>query len=274
MNAKVHIDAKRINQDNTPFFKNLEQKITTLLNQTHWTQDVFREEEKIESSWTFTLSNSDLDAGRFSGYLQINTQRPVFRTTYQSPLLLLNDENLSFNYWEDDFLEYREGFRNDNLVSLLSFYTYIILGFDYDSFGPASGEWAYQKAQEIFLTSQYLGARGWEQKGLRYSYIDQYAVAGYLDFRKTLYLYHRLGMDYITQDREKTRDHVLLALEQLKKITQDFSYLSLIYNFVQNKEQEIIQLFDTASREKKDAIYRVIQVLDFKRLKRYDQLLK
>ena len=93
MNAKVRIDAKRINQDNSSFFRDLEQKITTLLNQTHWTQDVFREEEKIESSWIFTLTNSDLEAGRFSGYLQINTQRPVFRTAYQSPLLLLKSSS-------------------------------------------------------------------------------------------------------------------------------------------------------------------------------------
>ena len=78
----------------------------------------------------------------------------------------------------------------------------------------------------------------------------------------------------MTQDREKALEQVLIALENLKKITQDFSYLPLIYTFVQNKEQEIIQLFDNASREKKDAVYRIIQVLDFKRLKRYDQLLK
>ena len=274
MRAVVKIDAQRVNQDNSIFFKQLQEKIANLINQTNWSPDDFAPVERIESTWLFTLTRYDPEAGLISGTLQINTQRPIFRTTYSSALGLLVDDQVYFNYWEEDFLEYQDGMRNTNLVSLLAFYCYVILGFDYDSFASLSGTWAYQKAQEIFLTSQYVGVRGWENRSLRYGYVDQFDVGAYRDFRQILYDYHRLGLDRITQEPHQTRQTIIEALENLKKITQEFNYFKLIYNFTQNKEQEIVQLFENSSRQEKDLVYQLMKILDFKRLKNYEVLLK
>ena len=142
-------------------FKELEQAIYDFMNTTKWTNDIFEIEERINCNILITIT--DIPATTtYSGKIQIQSTRPVFNTSYNSTVFNHVDGDFSINYLRNSAILPMSNYQyRDNLSAILSFYAYMILGYDYDSFSPKGGDQHFKAAQQIANNAKNSGDQGW-----------------------------------------------------------------------------------------------------------------
>ncbi len=138
LNAQVIVNSDLVNQTNQQIFKTLERSLNEFINTQVWTNEEFLSQEKIRCSFVINLSGYSND--QFEATLQVQSQRPVFDTNYDSPILNFLDRDIVFSYQEFQPLYFNESSFESNLVSLVSFYVYVILGLDADTFSLNGGD--------------------------------------------------------------------------------------------------------------------------------------
>ena len=155
LQARVSVIAARVNSTvDRKIFTTLQNQITTLLNSRKWTNDVFRETEKIECSFILNIENVP-EPNVYKATLTVQAARPVYNSTYQAALVNYIDPEVTFRYVEFQPVEFNENRVQGtdasiaNLTAVFAYYAYTILGLDYDSFSPKGGEQYYRKAQQI-----------------------------------------------------------------------------------------------------------------------------
>lgn len=161
LNATVEINHEQIPGSNKQVFTTLQNAINEYLNQTKFTNYEYKSQERITCNFTITVSEYFND--NFKGNIQIQSSRPVFNSTYETPVFNFRDDNFSFNYKEFEPLRYNENIFESNLVSMLNFYAYMILGMDADSFGLNQGEPHFENAMNVAVVAQQGGYSGWNQ---------------------------------------------------------------------------------------------------------------
>ena len=80
------------------------------------------------ADWLTRYNQDKFNSDVFAGTIQIGSSRPVFNSTYQSPIYNFNDREFNFRYLEFQALNYSPSQFESNLVSVLAFHVYIILG--------------------------------------------------------------------------------------------------------------------------------------------------
>ena len=148
LNCLVIVNADQIQNTNSQIYTTLQSAITEYMNNTKWTNQNFKPQEKIECAITLLLSEQPSN-NSFKGSIQIQASRPVYNSTYKTPTLNFNDNNLSFNYSEFESLIYNENSFESNLVSILTFYAYTILGVDADTYAINGGDIYHKKAENV-----------------------------------------------------------------------------------------------------------------------------
>ncbi|MBK7389772.1 MAG: DUF4835 family protein [Bacteroidetes bacterium] len=138
LNCTVTVLTPQIQSSDKKIYTTLQTAIYEFMNNTRWTGDEFLNQERIECTMQITI-NERVSNDEFKGTIQISARRPVYKTSYYSPLLNYNDENFQFRYIEFQTIEFNQTATNPNLASILAFYAYIIIGMDYDSFSPMGG---------------------------------------------------------------------------------------------------------------------------------------
>ena len=244
LNATVDINHDQIPGSNRQVFYTLENAILEYLNQTKWTNYAYKPQERINCNFTFTISEYTND--NFKGNLQIQVSRPVYNSTYETPIFNFRDDNLSFNYKEFEPLIYNENKFESNLVSLLNFYAYIILGIDADSFGLNAGTSYFQQAMNIAVLAQQGGYMGWNQndgRQTRFILIDNMLSPTYRKVRISNYEYHRLGMDRMSENARGVKEVIAKSINGLRSVFDSRPNAYLIRVFMDSKSDEIVQLF-------------------------------
>ena len=219
LNAQVIINADLVNQTNQQIFKTLERSLNEFINTRSWTSVEFLPQEKITCSFVINLTS--YNASKFEGTLQVQSQRPIFDSNFDSPILNFLDKDISFNYEEFQPLFYNPSAFESNIVALISFYIYTILGLDADTFKFKGGSSYFEQAQKIVNLSQLSGQKGWKQNESvrnRFWLIDTMRSNTFKEYRETMYAYHRKGMDVMTQSPEKGKKEMMLALSGLEKL--------------------------------------------------------
>lgn len=244
LNAQFVVNADLVNQTNQQVFVTLERSLNEFINSKSWTDQDFFLQEKITCS--FVLNLSSYSASKFEGTLQVQSQRTVFDSNYDSPLLNLLDKDISFTYQEFQPLFYSPASYESNLVSLISFYTYIILGINADSLRFKGGNPFFEQAQRIVNLSQQSGAFGWKQNDSnknRFWLIDTIRSNTFREYRETLYTYHRKGLDLMTKAPEEAKKEILKALLLLENLFNRRPNAMLLQMFFDAKAGEIVSLF-------------------------------
>src|SRR5512133_1871483 len=153
LNCNVQISAQRIQGSNRQVFENMQRDIYEFMNNTVWTNHVFSYSERIDCNILINI-NEQISSDEFNGTIQIQVRRPVFNTTYNSTMLNFIDNSFRFRYVEFQPLEFDPTTHRSNLVSVLAYYAYIIIGFDYDSFSPLGGTEFFRIAEKIVNNAQ------------------------------------------------------------------------------------------------------------------------
>ena len=128
LNCEIVVEARQTGNENLQIFKTLQSQLTEFVNNTSWTKKQVRQNEKIDCTMFINISSYENDT--FQGTLQIQSSRPIFNSSYSSPTYNFNDRNFSFRYQEFQNLNFNENQFENNLVSVIAFHIYMIIGID------------------------------------------------------------------------------------------------------------------------------------------------
>ncbi len=244
LNCEIVINAEKTGKENQSVFKTLQRALSEFVNQTTWTDKKFGEEEKINCSMFITINSFEGES--FSGTIQVQSSRPVYGSTMVTPVFNFNDEQFSFNYREYQPLNYSQNSYSSNLVSVISYYVYTVLGIDADTFSPEGGTSYFEEANRIVSTAQQGGQSGWKASDgnrSRYRLNTDLLANTYAEYRQALYQYHRLGLDVMYDDVEAGKNAVADALAGLKPMNDRRSNSLLMRTFFDAKADEVTDIF-------------------------------
>ena len=244
LNCEVDVEARQTGNENLQVFKTLQTQLTEFINSTSWTNKAVRQNEKIDCTMFFNISSYENDV--FQGTLQIQSSRPIFNSSYNSPTYNFNDRNFTFNYQEFQNFTFNENQFENNLVSVIAFHVYVILGIDADTFKLNSGTSFFEQAQKILDFSQQKGFRGGGPvDGLqsRYYLIDNILSTTFKEFRNVMYDYHIKGLDIMVNETKAVKEAVAKSLMMLDQMNRRRPNSYILRVFFDTKANEILDVF-------------------------------
>ena len=212
----------------------------------------------------------------FEATIQIQSRRPVYSTSYYSPLLNYRDNNFTFRYVEFQTLEFNESQFLSNLTSVFAYYAYIVLGFDYDTYSPMGGTPYFLKAQSIVNNAQSVPDKGWkafEGTQNRYWLAEEMLSPQFTPLRECMYDYHRKGFDVMSEKLAPARTEILDALKKLRKVNQDKPLSFSLAVFFLAKADEIINIFSQANPDEKAQIINLLAEIDPANSNKYERIM-
>lgn len=276
LNCSVQVVSPQIQDASAQLlFKNLQDAIYQFMNNTKWTTDNFTNQEKIECTIfiNITAENSPSD---FNATLQVQSRRPVYKSSFNSTMMNYQDNNIHIVYQLNQPIIFNLNLYSDNLTAFLSFYAYMIIGNDYDSFSLDGGTPYYLKAQTIVTNAQNSGEKGWNpQDGdqTRYWMVNNILDENYFGpLRKAMYEYHREGLDVMYTDVTKGRQKVMEALLNVQEVFNAKPANFNVALFFNAKAAEIANIFSDATNEEKAALLPVLNAIDATDVDKYSKL--
>lgn len=276
LNCDVQINSSQIAGSDKSIFDAMQQVIFSFVNNRKWTKHSYKNEERIECSILINITER-ISTNQFKGTFQVQSRRPVFNSSYNSTLLNHVDKEFEFTFNEFDPLDYSETTHLSNITSVLSFYVFIILGLDYDSFEMNGGTPYFQQAQIIVNNAQSAREAGWkafENTSNRYWLVTNFLHPSYVSLRECWYNYHRLGFDVMAKELVPGRAKVLKSLTLLEKaydINPNSFQLQVFFNA---KSDEIVSLFKKATSREKTEVYNLLSKINPINVIKYERILK
>jgi hypothetical protein len=243
LNCTVTVDTERLPNANQQVFKTLQTALSEFINQTQWTGQIFKQNEKINCSMYITLSSYESD--KYTATIQVQSSRLVYNSSYSTPVLNYNDKDFSFSYTEYQPLVFNAAEFESNLVSVISFYSFMIIGMDADTFIPLGGNTFLETAQNIANVAQQSGYKGWSpSEGInsRFFMVNDLLASVFNDLRQSSFLYHS-GLDIMTQDLKAAKEKIKLALLNIGKLNSVKPNAFVTRIFFDAKSDEIVSIF-------------------------------
>lgn len=253
------VNTELVNQTNIAPIQTLEKSLRDFLNNTKWTSDNGSKQSEVSISMLLTISS--VNDNSYGGTLQVQSGRLVYDSSYTSPLLNFLDDNFGFTYQEFQPFYFDVNRYNNNLISVFSYYIYLALGMELDSFSPLGGTAYFERARTIANAAQASNAQGWavtQNRNGRYELIDQIISPAFNDFRDVIYQYHRNGLDRMVSSPKEAKELLkdeLLSLQNLMR-RQPNSYL--MRAFFDAKGEEIGQLFSDGPEVETESLLRFL----------------
>ncbi len=276
LNCNVVVNADKLPTLNKRIVSSMQKDISEFMNSHRWTDLQYQQNEKIECSLIIILNQAESDK-LYKAEIQVQARRPVFNSTYYTPLFSFRDENFSFEYVEMTPLEYNDGIFMSNLTSVLAYYAYIIVGYDSDSFSKLGGTASFRKAEAIVNLAQGQSEKGWkafEDPRNRYSLVTSLLDESMRPFREFYYEYHRLDLDAMAENTAKAVSRITLAMQVLRDVNRARPSNVVLTSFLDTKRDEIINIFSKASPKDKTDAYKLLMDIDPSQSTKYDAILK
>ncbi len=267
LNFKVTINSDQIQTTDKAVFKDMERSFANFLNTRKWTNDSYKNYEKINGTLFINISEMP-SIGNFEASAQITAARPVYGSNYETVLFNFADREWSFEYIESLPLEYNDNTYISNLTSMLAFYAYVVLALDYDSFSEMGGNNYVQKALVVVNNAQPANRAGWAALGNnrnRYALLENLNNPQMVELRKNTYRYHRLALDTFEKTPDQSREILLEVLKNLKKVWTVYPSSILVITFLDAKATELVNMFSTGSLTIRREAYDILSTIDPRR---------
>ena len=260
LKANITLNTEKIQGTNTEVFDVLKTSLDEFINNTSWTEYEFEEHERIACNFSLVVESYS-DDGSFECSLMVQSLRPIYGSSYSTPVFKYQDNDVQFKYMAYDRLEYKEDNLDNNLTAIIAFYAYLILGLDMDTMGELGGTEFLNKAQNIANGAQSLGGTGW-QSGTstrnRFTIIDDYMNSTLLPVRQMMYAYHRKGFDIMFREADKGRAEIAKSLELLKQGYQDRPLAYFPKLFTEYKQEELVNIFSQGPVKERKAVVEIL----------------
>lgn len=270
LNCAVQVSSAQVAGSDKKVFETMQTALFEFMNNRKWTNNVFKNEERIECSILINISERSGD--KFKGSLQVQSRRPIFKTSYPCPMINFIDKDIEFNYTESQSLDFADNTNLSNLTSLMAYYAYIVIGLDYDSFSMNGGQAYFDKAQNIVNNAQNVAEKGWkafESQKNRYWLVENLLNQNYKAFREMHYKYHRLGMDILSEKPEQARNVITECIENLQKLKRDQPNLCYFAIFFSSKADELANIYTAAQPNDKTRILAILSEIDPANISKY-----
>lgn len=278
LNCNVQVSAQRVQGSNRQVFENMQRDVYEFMNNTVWTNHVFSYSERIDCNILINITDQ-ISADEFNGTIQIQLRRPVFNTTYNSTILNFIDNNFRFRYVEFQPLEFDPTVHRSNLVSVLAYYAYIILGFDYDSFSSEGGTDFFQMAEKIVLNAQNAPETGWKpydgsRNRNRYWLVKNLLDKEYEEVREFIYQYNINGLDKLESKSAEARASIVESLRLIQQVyrRKPDPFMYLVQIVLDAKSDELINIFSEAFPEEKSRVIEILTEIDPANKSKYEKI--
>ena len=278
LNCTVTINSDQIEGSNKQVYETLKQGIEEYMNQNRWTNMTFAEAEKIECSMLIVVKQ--VLGNSYSCEMTLQSRRPVYGTTYTTPLLNFKDNAFNFTYQEFDRIEWQQNQFTTNLTAMLAYYCYLIIGHDLDSYQRLGGTPCFRMCEEIVNACQSASMEGSEQKGWlafdsnrnRYALINNLQDEAFKKYRNFYYEYHRLGLDEMSGNVTNGRARIAEGLPVLKEAYRARPATYVINTFLDAKADELVDIFRKGTDKEKKEVYDLLIDIDPTRQNTYDRM--
>lgn len=245
LNCSITVNSDQVGQTNQQIFRTLERSLNDFVNKNKWTNRVYRENERVNARMFITVEA--YESNRFQANIQIQSSRPVYNTSYESPVFNYKDNQFNFEYIEFQPLVYNPNVFDSNLVGVISFYVYMILGMDADTFALEGGTDFYKQAQQLVTQAQGSNYTGWSQTATdnrtRFELVDNVLSNTFREYRIALYNYHRKGLDIMGDNNSAAKQVIAGSMRLFETLISRRPNALLIQTFFDAKSEEIQNIF-------------------------------
>lgn len=266
LKCTVTVRHQQVQGTNTNVFEALKKSSEDLLNTTRWTNLTYKPEERIECSMSIVVKS--YENGIMDCELLVQARRPVWGSNYNTTILNFRDPSVKFAYQDFDALIVNQSF-DKNLVAILAYYSYVIIGYSLDSFQKLGGNDAFSQAENIVNISQSrsepesAGWRAFDKNGKRYELINNLLDERFGKFRQYFYDYHRLGLDMMSSNVDNGRAKIAEGLTSLEEINRLQPQAQAIISFIDSKKEEIVSLFAKhGTDEERNRVYNIMTTVN------------
>ena len=263
LQATVRINHQQVQGTDASVFENLQQTLEQFINEHQWTALQFQENERISCNFNITVTKYDQANNRFTCNALIQANRPVYNASYTTTLYNKTDQNFIFDFVQFDQLNFNEEVIDNQLVALIAYYCYLIIGLDLDSFAPLGGTDVLQRCMYLVNNAQSLDYPGWksfEDSRNRFAIINDYLDEGMKPFRQLQYDYYRQGLDEMAGNAERGRTNITTAIENDLKKAREQKPLSLLPQiWTDYKRDELANIYKGKGTQKeKESVYDIL----------------
>jgi hypothetical protein len=241
----ITVNSDQIDQTNQQIFGTMEKSLNDFVNNNKWGNRIYNENERVSARMFITVT--EYASPNFKATIQIQSSRPVFNTSYESPVFNYKDNQFNFSYIEFEPLVFNPNSFESNLVGVISYYVYIILGLDADTFSLEGGTEFYQQAQQIVTQAQGVGSTGWRQsttdKKNRFVLVDNLLSNTFREYRIAMYNYHRKGLDIMGDNNSTGKQVIAGTMRLFESLIKRRPNALLIQSFFDAKSEEIANIF-------------------------------
>ena len=278
INCKVTINSQQIEGTNKQVFETLTKGIEEYMNQNRWTNMVYTEQEKIECNMLIVVKA--VSGNMYTCEMTLQSRRPVYGTTYTTPILNFKDNVFNFTYEEFDRLDWQMNQFTTNLTAMLAYYCYLIIGHDQDSFQRLGGTPYFQVCEEIVnacqsATMENIEQRGWlafDSNRNRYALINNLLDDSFKKYRNYYYEYHRLGLDEMSGNVTNGRARIASGMSVLRDAYRARPATYVINTFLDAKADELVDIFSKGTDKEKKDVYEILTDIDPTRINTYDRI--
>lgn len=274
--CQVSVNSPQVEGTEKKVFQTLQTELYDFINNRKWTNYIYKTEERIECSIMITITERP-SSDQFKARVNVVLQRPVYKTSYNTNLLNLVDNDFDFKYIEYEPLVYSDDAFTSNLTSMVAYYLYVMLGFDADSFSKLGGTPYFEKARAVVNAAQNTPERGWkayENQKNRYWLVENVLNSTYQPFREGMYTYHRTGLDLMSENMDMGRNGVNECIEGIQRVNREKTGLYIVQLFVNAKRDELINIYTQAAPMDKTKAVNVLKEIDPANSSRYQQILQ
>ena len=245
-------------------FDQLQKSIYDFMNNTKWTKDLYTSSERIDCSVLINVTTKT-SADEYSGTIQVQSRRPIYKSSYSSPLVNYIDDKFSFKYQQFQQLEFNLNTFQNNLTSVLAFYAYVVIANDYDSFSNLGGTEYFKQAQLIVSNAQSASELGWksfETNKNRYWITENALQPVFQPIRECMYKYHRLGLDIMYEKPDEGRKEILKSTDLLVAVYKNRPATYIMELFFNAKADEIVNIFSKGLPDEKTKVVETLTTVD------------
>lgn len=272
----VVIDASSLGAQDQSIFQQMKRDIEEYVNRNVWTEDAYQPHERIRLKINIQITSGSTVTGSYGASAVIQGVRPVYGVDYETIVFSFADKNFDFQYLPGQDMSFTQNIYTNHLTALLQFYSYISLGFDYDSFSSLGGTVFFEKARNLLNVVPQNVNNGWlesQNVNNRWHFINNITSPQALGLRKEYYKYHRLGLDVFNKNIPKTHEVVIGFLNEalkLRGLTPSNIYLESVF---MAKNDELISIFKPAPKEVKQTVFDFMQKIDPTNIDKFKVLL-
>jgi len=278
LNCNVQVSAEMIQGSNRQVFENMQRDIYEFMNNTVWTNHVYSYSERIDCNILITI-NEQISADEFNGTIQVQLRRPVFNTTYNSTILNFIDNSFRFRYVEFQPLEFDPNTHRSSLISVLAYYAYMILGFDYDSFSLMGGTDFFRVAEKVVTNAQNAPEPGWKpydgsRNRNRYWLVKNVLDNQYDGVRRFLYEYNINGLDRLESRTSEARVNIVESLRLIQEVhrSKPDPFMYLVQVIIDAKSEELVNIFSESFPEEKSRVIQILTEIDPANKAKYERI--